>query len=101
MTPRPAPAWRVAIEAHDLHGRWTIAEQVVEVRAVDDVHARIAASRQVHVAAGCPPWRPLLRRTYLRSRVVERVRERGLEAGCPRGTSAASAGVAARLRGTA
>lgn len=84
MTPRPAPGWRVAIEEHDLHGRWTIPQQVVEVRAVDDVHARIAACRQVHVAAGCPPWKPLLRRTYLRSRVLERVEDGRRRMGGPR-----------------
>jgi hypothetical protein len=75
MTPRPARGWRVQIGAHDLHGRWTISEQVVEVRAVDEPRARAAACRAAHVAAGCPAWRPLLRRTYVRSRVLGRVED--------------------------
>ena len=70
--PWPAPGWRVRIEAHDL-GRWSIPEQIVEVRAVNDVQARIAAAREAHRAGGLPPWRPLLRSTYLRARVLGQV----------------------------
>jgi hypothetical protein len=80
MSPRPAPAWKVAIEAHDV-ARWSIEEQVVEARAISDVQARIAACRQVHVAAGVPPWRPWLRTTYVRSRVLGRVEDLARAAG--------------------
>lgn len=70
MSPRPAPAWKVAIEAHDV-ARWSIEEQVLEVRAVNEIEARVAACRQVHVAAGVAPWKPLLRITYLRCSVLD------------------------------
>jgi hypothetical protein len=67
--PRPAPAWRVQVEAHEVD-RWSIAEQVVKVRAINATQARIEAARQVARAAGMPPWRPLLRRVYVRTRVA-------------------------------
>jgi hypothetical protein len=62
----PRPAWRVSVPEHVV-ARWRIPEQVLEVNAISDVQARIAATRDVHRAAGVPGWRPLLRRTYLRT----------------------------------
>lgn len=54
--PLPAPAWRVDVEEHELD-RWRIPAQVV-----------MLACREAHRMAGVPPWKPLLRRTYLRTR---------------------------------
>jgi hypothetical protein len=65
---RCTTAWLVRVEAHDLHaGRWSIAEQVLEVQAINAIQARGHATRQLHVAAGVAPWRPLLRTTYVRT----------------------------------
>lgn len=67
--PRPAPGWRVAVEAHDV-ARWRIEAQTVQVRAINETQARITAVREVHRGAGVPPWKPFARCTYLRTRVV-------------------------------
>lgn len=69
MKRMPAPGWRVQVDEHDV-GRWRVEKQVVEVRAIDPVQARVAAAREAHRVAAIPPWRPLLRFTYLRTRVV-------------------------------
>lgn len=69
---RPAPGWRVEVQAHEV-GRWSIEGEVLEVRALDETGARIAAAREVARREGLPQWRPLLRRLYLRCRVVERL----------------------------
>lgn len=66
---RPAPAWRVEVEAHEV-ARWSIEAQTLEVRAINDVQARIAATHEVQRSAGVAPWKPWLRFTYLRTRVV-------------------------------
>jgi hypothetical protein len=72
MRPEPAQGWRVAIEAHRV-GRWTIEKQVLVVRAVDQTQARLSACRQAHRRAGVAPWRPWLRASYLRSKVLGHV----------------------------
>jgi hypothetical protein len=82
---RPAPGWRVQVEAHTV-ARWSIEAQVLEVRAISDVHARVEAAREVHRRAGVTPWKPLLRTTYRHTRVLERLddgrggRRRGITA---------------------
>jgi hypothetical protein len=58
----------VDVEEHELD-RWHIAAQVVKVRAVDETHARMLACREAHRVAGVPGWKPLLRITFLRTRV--------------------------------
>lgn len=63
---RTRAVWRVDILEHQV-ARWRIPAQSIEVHAVDEVQARIEATRRAHVAAGCPPWKPLLRMTYLRT----------------------------------
>jgi hypothetical protein len=65
---RSLSQWRVHVEAHELlAGRWAIAEQVLQVDAVNDIEARVLATRQLHVAAGVRPSHVLLRRTYVRT----------------------------------
>jgi hypothetical protein len=62
-------------------GRWHVEAQTLEVRAVNETQARIEAARQVAREAGMPPWKPLLRRIYVRTRVVRptagRTRDKG------------------------
>jgi hypothetical protein len=79
---RPAPGWRVEVEAHEV-ARWSIEEQVIEVRAVNETQARIAAARQVARAAGLPPWKPYVRRVYLRCRVLKRLTDLAKQQGGP------------------
>jgi hypothetical protein len=68
MTTRRLSPWRVEIEAHKLAERWSIEAQVFEpIYAINEIQARIQASRELHRRAGVPPWRPLLRRTYVRT----------------------------------
>jgi hypothetical protein len=71
---RSAPAWRVEVEPHGV-ARWSIEAAVVEVRAASEVQARIAATREVHRRTGVPGWRPWLRQTYVRTRVLERLND--------------------------
>jgi hypothetical protein len=64
---RPAhPAWLVTVPAHDVD-RWTIPAQEIHVHALNDIGARIAATREAHRDAGVAPWKPLLRDTYSRT----------------------------------
>jgi hypothetical protein len=66
MRRRPLPLWRVVVAGHTV-ARWTIGDEVLEVRAINEVGARVEATRAVHRAAGVAPWRPWLRFTYLRT----------------------------------
>lgn len=61
--PRPAvlPLFRVALAAHAIPPRWSIAEQVVTLPAVDAEQACLFAVRMAHADASVPPWRPCVR----------------------------------------
>jgi hypothetical protein len=59
-------AWLVTVEAHEV-ARWSVEEARLEVYAINDTDARIQATREVHRQAGVPPWKPWMRRTYLRT----------------------------------
>jgi hypothetical protein len=74
MRGRGSQAWSVEIEGHRV-SRWEIPESTVEVFAPDATTARADAVRAVHRAAGCPPWRPLLRYSFVRSRATRMERE--------------------------
>jgi hypothetical protein len=76
MSSRPAPGWRVHVQAVEVD-RWSIREQTLEVRALDPIGARIAATREAGLAAGLPPWKPALRRLYVRTEVLGRIDDDG------------------------
>jgi len=74
MTPRPAPGWRVEVAPHTV-ARWSIEAAVIEVRAYSARDARAEAVREAHRRAGVPGWKPWMRATYLRTRVLGAVQE--------------------------
>jgi hypothetical protein len=74
--PRPAPGWTVEVDEHDV-ARWHVEAQTLEVRSISETQARIAAARELHRRLEIPPWRPWLRRTYTRCRVVEPIEHHG------------------------
>jgi hypothetical protein len=54
----------VTVAEHDVPPRWHIPAQVLKVCAPDATSARAQATQAAHRAAGCPPWKPLLRISY-------------------------------------
>ena len=53
--------WHVKIDRHSVPPRWLIPATSTIVPAADADHAREIVARSVHIRAGCPPWKPLLR----------------------------------------
>jgi hypothetical protein len=62
--------WHVEVAEHTVGGRYEIPATSLRVYAPDARAARVKATRQVHAVAGTPPWKPLLRATYLHTQAT-------------------------------
>jgi hypothetical protein len=60
---RARQMFRVTVRAHELE-RWSIESRCVEVPAASEAHARLHVVREAHRAAGVPPLRSLVRRSF-------------------------------------
>jgi hypothetical protein len=61
-SPKPAPLHEIFIETHTVN-RYLVRGRTYKIPAVSVEHARKLGVVEVHKVAGCPPWRPLIRRS--------------------------------------